>query len=122
MQIGCEEVANEDIVKGYKVDTDTFIEVTKEELENVALESTRTIEIDEFVDRRPVRRYNSASHHRSPDCSTKSKALVGHSEGSSCAAALPTVTPDTPRSAMIDKAAQKCAAPQSNRVRSGAGA
>ena len=28
-----EEVANEDIVKGYKVDTDTFVEVTKEELE-----------------------------------------------------------------------------------------
>jgi DNA end-binding protein Ku len=25
-----EEVANEDIVKGYKVDTDTFVEVTKE--------------------------------------------------------------------------------------------
>jgi len=41
-----EEVANEDIVKGYKVDTDTFIEVTKEELENVALESTRTIDIE----------------------------------------------------------------------------
>src|SRR6195952_476469 len=41
-----EEVANEDIVKGYKVDTDTFIEVTKDELENVALESTRTSEID----------------------------------------------------------------------------
>src|SRR5436190_2948739 len=38
-----EEVENEDIVTGYKVDTDTFIEVTKEELENVALESTRTI-------------------------------------------------------------------------------
>ena len=35
-----EEVPNEDIVKGYKVDTNTFIEVTKEELENVALEST----------------------------------------------------------------------------------
>jgi hypothetical protein len=27
-----EEVANEDIVKGYKVDTETFVEVTKEEL------------------------------------------------------------------------------------------
>ena len=40
-----EEVANEDIVKGYKVDTDKFVEVTKEELENVALESTRTIEM-----------------------------------------------------------------------------
>jgi DNA end-binding protein Ku len=49
-----EEVDNEDIVKGYKVDTDTFIEVTKEELENVALESTRTIEIDEFVDRSEI--------------------------------------------------------------------
>ena len=49
-----EEVANEDIVKGYKVDTDTFIEVTKEELENVALESTRTIEIDEFVPRKEI--------------------------------------------------------------------
>jgi hypothetical protein len=49
-----EEVANEDIVKGYKVDTDTFVEVTKEELENVALESTGTIEIDEFVDRSEI--------------------------------------------------------------------
>ena len=49
-----EEVASEDIVKGYKVDTDTFVEVTKEELENVALESTRTIEIDEFVDRSEI--------------------------------------------------------------------
>jgi DNA end-binding protein Ku len=49
-----EEVDNGDIVKGHKVDTDTFIEVTKEELENVALESTRTIEIDEFVDRTEI--------------------------------------------------------------------
>src|ERR1700756_4079404 len=44
-----EEVANEDIVKGYPVDRDTYVEVSKEELENIALESTRTIEIDEFV-------------------------------------------------------------------------
>src|SRR3979411_406560 len=44
-----EEVSNEDIMKGYKVDTDTYIEVSKAELENVALESTRTIDIDEFV-------------------------------------------------------------------------
>src|ERR1700759_184372 len=49
-----EEVANEDIVKGYKVDTDTYIEVTKDELDNVALESTRTIEIDEFVNRSAI--------------------------------------------------------------------
>src|SRR3954466_3675784 len=44
-----EEVASEDIVKGYKVDTDTYIEVSKDELEDIALESTPTLEIDEFV-------------------------------------------------------------------------
>jgi DNA end-binding protein Ku len=44
-----EEVSNEDIVKGYKADTDTYVTVDKEEHVNVALESTRTIDIDEFV-------------------------------------------------------------------------
>ena len=46
-----EEVSNEDIIKGYQVDKDRYLEVTKEELENIALKSTRTIEIDEFVPR-----------------------------------------------------------------------
>jgi DNA end-binding protein Ku len=45
-----DEVPNEDIVKGYMLDKETFVEVSKEELEEIALESTRTIEIDEFVD------------------------------------------------------------------------
>ena len=68
-----EEVANEDIVKGYKVDTDTFIEVTKDELENVALESTRTIEIDEFVDRSEIDpRYLIRPYYLTPD------GKVGH--------------------------------------------
>ena len=49
-----EEVANDDIVKGYKVDTDTYIEVTKDELDDIALESTHTIEIDEFVPRSDI--------------------------------------------------------------------
>jgi DNA end-binding protein Ku len=49
-----QEVASEDIIKGYKVDTDTYVEVTKDELENIALESTRTIEIDEFVKREEI--------------------------------------------------------------------
>jgi DNA end-binding protein Ku len=44
-----EEVETSDIVKGYQVDTDRYLEVSKEELENIALESTRTIEIDQFV-------------------------------------------------------------------------
>src|ERR1700678_816569 len=68
-----EEVANEDIVKGYKVDTDTFVEVTKEELENVALESTRTIEIDEFVDHTEIDpRYLIRPYYLVPD------GKVGH--------------------------------------------
>src|SRR5712672_4207070 len=44
-----EEVTSDDIMKGYKVDTDTYIEISKDELDNIALESTRTIEIDQFV-------------------------------------------------------------------------
>src|SRR6201989_1209397 len=35
-----DEVPNEDIVKGYQLEKDQFIEVTKEELEESALEST----------------------------------------------------------------------------------
>src|SRR5215212_577513 len=68
-----EEVDNEDIIKGYKVDTDTFIEVTKEELANVALESTRTLEIDEFVDRSEIdNRYLIRPYYLVPD------GKVGH--------------------------------------------
>jgi DNA end-binding protein Ku len=44
-----DEVSNEDIIKGYKVDTETYVTVDKDELDNIALESTRTIDIDEFV-------------------------------------------------------------------------
>ena len=63
-----EEVANEDIVKGYKVDTDTFIEVTKDELGNIALESTRTIDIDEFVKREEIdSRYIIRPYYLTPD-------------------------------------------------------
>jgi DNA end-binding protein Ku len=49
-----EEVSSEDIVKGYQIDRDRYLEVTKDELENIALESTRTIDIDEFVPRKEI--------------------------------------------------------------------
>src|SRR5436309_1922455 len=49
-----EEVSSEDIIKGYQVDKDRYLEVSKDELENIALESTRTIEIDEFVPRSEI--------------------------------------------------------------------
>jgi DNA end-binding protein Ku len=68
-----EEVSNDDIMKGYKVDTDTFIEVTKEELENIALESNRTIDIDEFVPKSSIDpRYLIRPYYLVPD------GKVGH--------------------------------------------
>jgi len=68
-----EEVASEDIVKGYKVDTDTYIEVTKEELDDLALESTRTIDIDEFVPKSDIdNRYLIRPYYLVPD------GKVGH--------------------------------------------
>ena len=68
-----EEVANEDIMKGYKIDTDTYIEVTKDELDDIALESTRTIEIDEFVPKTDLdNRYLIRPYYLVPD------GKVGH--------------------------------------------
>jgi DNA end-binding protein Ku len=68
-----EEVSNEDIIKGYKVDTDTYIEVTKDELDEIALDSTRTIEIDEFVPRSDIdSRYVIRPYYLVPD------GKVGH--------------------------------------------
>src|SRR6202790_1804179 len=68
-----EEVSNEDIMKGYKVDTDTYVEVSKDELENIALESTRTIDIDEFVPKRRIDpRYLIRPYYLVPD------GKVGH--------------------------------------------
>jgi DNA end-binding protein Ku len=68
-----EEVGSDDIVKGYKVDTDTYIEVTKDELDEIALDSTHTIEIDEFVPRSDIdSRYLIRPYYLVPD------GKVGH--------------------------------------------
>jgi non-homologous end joining protein Ku len=68
-----EEVPNEDIVKGYMLDKETFVEVSKEELEEIALESMRTIEIDEFVERDEIDpRYLIRPYYFRPD------GKVGH--------------------------------------------
>jgi hypothetical protein len=68
-----EEVSNEDITKGYKVDSDTYVEVSKDELENIALESTRTIDIDEFVPKSSIDpRYLIRPYYLVPD------GKVGH--------------------------------------------
>ena len=68
-----DEVPNEDIVKGYELEKGQYIEVSKEELEEIALESTRTIEIDEFVARSDIDpRYLIRPYYIRPD------GKVGH--------------------------------------------
>jgi len=98
-----EEVANEDIVKGYKVDTDTFVEVTKEELENVALESTRTIEIDEFVDHTEIDpRYLIRPYYLVPD------GKVGHD---AFAVIRETIRELRASSQIIRRSRERCSSP-----------
>src|SRR6201747_484649 len=68
-----EEVEASDIMKGYKVDTDTYIEISRDELDDLALESTRTIEIDEFVPKTDIdNRYLIRPYYLVPD------GKVGH--------------------------------------------
>src|SRR5262245_9377222 len=49
-----DEVTQDQIVKGYQVDKGKYVEITDEELEAVALDTTRTIEIDKFVPRSEI--------------------------------------------------------------------
>jgi len=68
-----DEVTSEDIVKGYKVDTDSYIEITRDELDDIALDSTHTIDIDEFVPKTDIdNRYLIRPYYLVPD------GKVGH--------------------------------------------
>jgi DNA end-binding protein Ku len=47
---GGEEVAYEQIVKGYEIGPDRYVTITPEELESLEPQKTRTIDIEDFVD------------------------------------------------------------------------
>jgi len=49
-----DEVESTDIIKGYQVGKGEYLELDPEELEAIAIESKRTIEIDEFVPRKEI--------------------------------------------------------------------
>jgi DNA end-binding protein Ku len=49
-----EDIDASDIVKGYEVGKGEYIELEPEELEAVAVESTRTLEIDKFVPKKEI--------------------------------------------------------------------
>jgi DNA end-binding protein Ku len=62
------EVPQEDRVKGYKVDRDNYVLLEEQELDEVALESTHTIEIEAFVEREEVDElYLDESYYLVPD-------------------------------------------------------
>jgi DNA end-binding protein Ku len=48
------EAVNDDVIKAYEISKGKYIEITDEELEAVALKSTHTIEIDEFVAKKEI--------------------------------------------------------------------
>jgi DNA end-binding protein Ku len=47
---GVGKVENKDIVKGYEVDTDTYVILEPEEIDSLKLESKKTIDLVQFVD------------------------------------------------------------------------
>jgi DNA end-binding protein Ku len=49
-----DEVAKTDIIRGYKVDANKYIEITPDDLEAIQIESTRTADIEEFVPRNEI--------------------------------------------------------------------
>jgi DNA end-binding protein Ku len=63
-----EEVPREDIARGYEVGKGQYLIVEDDELEAVQVESTRTIEIDEFVPRNEIDdRYIDSPYYIAPD-------------------------------------------------------
>jgi DNA end-binding protein Ku len=72
-----DEVPSEYIVKGYEVAKGQYVEITDEELESVALESTKTIDIDEFVPRDEIDElYNIRPYYIAPDGNVGRDAFV----------------------------------------------
>jgi DNA end-binding protein Ku len=49
-----DEVASDEIVKGYEIGKGEYLELDPEELEAIAIESRRTIDIDEFVPKKEI--------------------------------------------------------------------
>ena len=63
-----DEVDSADIIKGYEVGKGQYIEIQPEELEAIAIESKRTIEIDEFVPKKEIDElYLNSPYYLLPD-------------------------------------------------------
>jgi len=71
-----DEVDLSDIVKGYEVGKGEYIEIEPEELEAIAIESKRTIEIDEFVPKKEIDElYLNSPYYIVPDGESANRHL-----------------------------------------------
>ena len=72
-----DEVDSEDIVKGYEVGKGEYLELDPEELEAVAIESKRVIDIDEFVPKKEIDElYLSNPYYIVPDGEVGTEAFA----------------------------------------------
>jgi DNA end-binding protein Ku len=72
-----DEVPSENITKGYEVAKGHYIEITDDELKSIALESTKTIDIDEFVPKTEIDDlYNIRPYYIAPDGDVGRDAFV----------------------------------------------
>jgi DNA end-binding protein Ku len=63
-----DEVDSSDIIKGYEVGKGEYLEIEPEELEAIAIESRRTIEIDQFVPKKEIDElYLNSPYYLVPD-------------------------------------------------------
>lgn len=62
------EIDRADLVKGYQFEKDKYVVVTAEELDEIEIESSKTIDIDGFVDRSDIDPiYNDNTYYLAPD-------------------------------------------------------
>jgi DNA end-binding protein Ku len=72
-----EEVARDDIIKGYEYAKGRYVEVTDDELDKVRLESTHTIDIERFVDAAEIKQvYRNTPYYVMPDGNVADEAYI----------------------------------------------
>jgi len=76
-----DEVESSDIIKGYQVGKGEYLQLEPEELEAIAIESKRTIEIDEFVPRKEIDElYQNNPYYIVPDGEVGEQAFAVNRE------------------------------------------
>ena len=79
-----EDVPSDQIIKGYEVAKGEYVEVQPEELEAVAIESKRTIDIEEFVPKSQIDElYLRDPYYIAPDGDVGAAGFRGHSRSHS---------------------------------------